>query len=202
MAAQAVLDTPELLEMILVRLDAKNLLRIQRVSKTFHSNIKASIRLQRFLWNSPRKHDPTAPVTSYNFNPLIDDRCHRLGLEKMLQWKLDKQKGVIVDVNWRTWADVVDGRRRSCDNMLVLQPRWPMEIQWSVGFFEEMAPGKAIWKGDRRKQWTFKWEDGRLPTLGELREAVLERFGVVDRSASQEEQDGETEPTAGQSEMV
>ncbi|KAK3638629.1 hypothetical protein LTR56_012935 [Elasticomyces elasticus] len=202
MTAQAVLDTPELLETILVRLDAKNLLRVQRVSKMFYSNIKASIRLQRLLWTSPRKHDPKAPITNYNFNPLIDDRCHRLGLEKMLQWKLDKQKGVIVDVYWRTWGDVVDGKKRSCDNMLVLQPTRPMEIQWSVGFFEEMAPGKSIWKGDRRKQWTFKWEDGRLPTLGELREAVLERFGVVDQSSSHEMLDEEAEPTDGQSEMV
>ncbi|KAK3638482.1 hypothetical protein LTR56_003228 [Elasticomyces elasticus] len=128
MAARSVLDTPELLEMILLRLDAKNLLQAQRVSKTFHSNIKASIRLQRLLWNLPRKHDPKAPITNYNFNPLIDDRCHRLGLEKMLQWKLDKQQGVIVDVYWRTWGDVVDGKKRSCDNMLVLQPRRPMAI--------------------------------------------------------------------------
>ncbi|KAK4922349.1 hypothetical protein LTR49_010380 [Elasticomyces elasticus] len=112
MAARSVLDTPELLEMILLRLDAKNLLQAQR----------------RLLWNLPRKHDPKAPITNYNFNPLIDDRCHRLGLEKMLQWKLDKQQGVIVDVYWRTWGDVVDGKKRSCDNMLVLQPRRPMAI--------------------------------------------------------------------------
>ncbi|KAK5735459.1 hypothetical protein LTR17_008157 [Elasticomyces elasticus] len=148
------------------------------------------------------KARPQGAYHDYNFNPLIDDRCHRLGLEKMLQWKLDKQKGVIVDVYWRTWGDVVDGKKRSCDNMLVLQPRRPMEIQWSVGFFEEMAPGKAIWKGDRRKQWTFKWEDGRLPTLGELREAVIERFGVVDWSPSQEEQDGEVVTTDNQPEMI
>ncbi|TKA82466.1 hypothetical protein B0A55_02170 [Friedmanniomyces simplex] len=209
MAAQAVFATPELLESILLHLPAREILASHRVSKTFHGTTQGSIALQRRLWTVSRRlpplDDPEAPARKYNFNRLIDEHAREVGVEYLLQWNLDDpgQKGgkggnggkgekggkggkgeqgekeaIIIDIYWRSWAHVMDPRKRSCDHMLVVQPRRPVEVTWSVGFFEKVGGARQR----ERRQWSFRWEDGRLPTLGMLRGAVVERFGVVDWS--------------------
>lgn len=53
MATQAVFNTAELLEAILLRLPTRSLLRCQRVSRTFKATIDDSPALQRALFLLP-----------------------------------------------------------------------------------------------------------------------------------------------------
>ncbi|KAK0253870.1 hypothetical protein B0A54_15487 [Friedmanniomyces endolithicus] len=194
-AADTVLTTPELLETILVHLPPSQLLSAHLISRTFAAAIQASPPLRRTLWLSPRLPvPPGAPVTHYNFNPLLAAHTRALGIYTLLQWNLDKRGGLIVDVYWRSWAHVVDPPPRSSDHMLVLQPPGEkVEVSWSVGFYEGRRAGLPVGREERKREWTFGWEDGRLPTLGMLRAAVVERFGVVDWSPAHEEKGVVTE---------
>lgn len=69
-AMDAVVNTPELLESILVLLDTKTLLLSQRVSRTFKATIDCSQRLQRELFFKPasaRQWHADGP----SYNPLL-----------------------------------------------------------------------------------------------------------------------------------
>ncbi|KAK1044270.1 hypothetical protein LTS16_007352 [Friedmanniomyces endolithicus] len=201
-AANTVLTTPELLETILLHLPPSQLLSAHLISRTFSAAINSSPPLRRSLWLAPRRPDPPGtPVTNYNLNHLLADHARALDIDTLLQWNRDKQSGrVIIDVYWRSWAHVVDPAPRSSDWMLVFQPRGKgVEVSWSVGFYEARRPGLPVCREGRKREWTFRWEDGRLATLGMLRAAVVERFGVVDWSpahkeaAGVEEEEEETE---------
>ncbi|PIA95682.1 hypothetical protein CB0940_10715 [Cercospora beticola] len=59
MAAAQVLQTPELLEMILLSIPCRDLLLSQRVDRTWHSTIQGSVKLKRALFLAP-----TGPVVT------------------------------------------------------------------------------------------------------------------------------------------
>ena len=189
--------------MILLNIDVKSILRAKRADTPFRATIEGSIRLDRRCCFIPQKPDPTAPWTSYNLNRLIAAQDLRLGMYPLLQWPINKgqihlgrdyRRGVpalsdedkfLVDVRFRCWGAVVnsigENRSSSCDTMLVLQPPHPVGVVWSVGFFTPMREGGPLFKDQRLKQWTFKYEDGRLPRFGELKQVLVERLGVVGR---------------------
>jgi len=210
--------------MILLNLNAKSILREQEVNMFFCATIRGSIELNRRCWFVPRKLMTTAPATKYNFNRLIVDRHRRLGMEPLLQWDVSKAKypsargcqngsslhlgdtdRYIVDVRFVSWAAVISGvvgngrGCRSCDDMLVFQPRQPVGIVWSVGFYTPLKEGAPLYKDERLKQVTFKCEEGKLARLGELRYVLIERFGVMGRrfDVLDEESEGQETGTLG-----
>jgi hypothetical protein len=76
-ATNKVFGLPELLEMILLSLQPQDLLRIQRISRTFYSTIKQSTQLQRKLFY---QQDPTPypdPFDLPRINPFIRKAVQR-----------------------------------------------------------------------------------------------------------------------------
>ncbi|KAK3116220.1 hypothetical protein LTR53_003657 [Teratosphaeriaceae sp. CCFEE 6253] len=198
MAAQEVFNTPELLEAILLNLRVKSILKATQVNRTFRTTFNGSLKLQRRCWMVPKPHDPTAPTKHYNFNRMIDDRARSLGLEPPLQWKVDprarmkwccqktgprskKRDTFVIDIRFHSW-DSVMARGRSCDRMLVIQPPHPVRLVWSVGFYYgRRYPSRRGFAAEKMMQCSFQFAHGHLPTLEELKETVVERFGVMGR---------------------
>lgn len=133
-AVSGVINTPELLESILVRVDAKTLLLSQRVNKTFNATIAGSIILQQELCFRATPDDESKSA----------DSCD-IGVNELFRWPFTPNRGsrpariyvasplgtIVLDSAKASRAAGEALRRGSWQRMLVAKspkPNQPMEI--------------------------------------------------------------------------
>ncbi|KAK4544415.1 hypothetical protein LTR36_004306 [Oleoguttula mirabilis] len=171
---EVVTRTAELLEMILLKLDMRTLLRVQRVSSAFHGTIHTSPELRRKLWISPRKPSGDGaddPKATRMLNPLILDRRHKLLIKSLYLWQgttptttPGTPKTSYVDIHYPSLKHALALRSGSWCEMIVVQPHHA-SIQWSLGYYD----------GGKLRQIGYRFTSGP-PTLGVLLDALLEHF--------------------------
>ncbi|KAK4549687.1 hypothetical protein LTR36_004988 [Oleoguttula mirabilis] len=149
-ATTAVFDTPELLEMILLKLPMADILHLQRTCPTRHAAVKTSIRLQRRLYFAAV---PVGDWDKYNagdYNPLLmaehsmwsdtgNSPWHMLQLRSyggvrpggspriMIDFEVNEaycsRSKAIVPLYCETTKDA------SWRQMLLTQRKWPIEVR-------------------------------------------------------------------------
>lgn len=167
--------TPELLELILLNLDMRTVLRVQTVSASFHSTIHTSPKLRRKLWLSPRTTGPT-PSSDREadqkaprmLNPLILDHKRQIRIKDLYLWhgisKPGEPRKFVADIIFPSLGHACALTPGTWCEMLVVQPHHE-SVEWNLGFYE----------GGKVRSVGFRFLQGP-PTMGELVDALLEHF--------------------------
>ena len=185
--AETVFATPELLEMILLKVpDMRTVLHAQRVNKTFQATVKGSAPLLRKLWLLPQKGPHTVmandkeAVKTMRINPLLLDHRRKLFMRNLFFWQgslLGTSKTIIVDIHYPSLQQAIhlSKTRGSWRDMFVVQPHCN-EIKWSVGQCKDLRTWQ---QGKECKKVEIKlvFSGGGPPRLGELVDALVEKFG-------------------------
>ncbi|TKA33708.1 hypothetical protein B0A50_00544 [Salinomyces thailandicus] len=198
-AAERTFALPELCSLVLVNLDMKTLLLAQRTCKTFHATIMNSPPLLRKLWLLPEEpfaaqgpattkiQDQPRRQQACRLNPLLLINRHRLRLAAFHLWGGEaKAPRTIVDLHFRS---LEDARRLppegSWSRMLVVQPH-SAEATWSLeaygpprgeGRQDIVAEGRRLRGGKRGRTRAVAYKYSVPPTLGEVRNDLVEKFG-------------------------
>jgi hypothetical protein len=188
-AVRQVFETIELLELILLNIDLdkiSGLLRLLRVSKTFHNCIIHSPRLRRKLWfdTNPKLKPATTNALSI-LNPYLEKahRNHRLWTRTLLPWTIRSEP--VVEVYFHSLRHFKQLCRNigTAADMVVMQPYYP-RTKWYIGFCpdfcEEMTHRKPFccMHKCRKMQFTCVSWDDRVPTLGMIMQYAVEKLGV------------------------
>ncbi|KAK5115639.1 hypothetical protein LTR85_009810 [Meristemomyces frigidus] len=106
-----VINTPELLESVLLNFDITTLLLSQRVSHQFKATIDDSVKLQRALWFTI---DPAFATNSYQLNPLL--------MKKNTSFRMDARSADPFELDLHDLGLLARYQPGSWQKMVLVQP--------------------------------------------------------------------------------
>lgn len=126
--AQKVFNTPELLEMILLHLHARDVLAVQQVDTIMCAHIKSSSKIQRYIGLLPDAsayfHTQFAPfeISEPSIICEPDFKTQRDYLPFTEWWLSPEKNEIIISVSLSRGLHALDGLGKACRSMLICQP--------------------------------------------------------------------------------